>query len=182
MDQYYDQMFSIPFFHIRVDKWDYKKNELMKLLEQSDLEKNIDHHTDYHKQVREEWKNSNIKVISSILEDELISFSKYFSFSSIAIKSSWFEVSKKYEFHGAHSHGSTGYVAVCYLQYNIEEHKPLVFISPFKNFINGFDLHYEPKNLNEGSIIFFPSSIMHQTRINNSNLDRIVVTLNLDVF
>lgn len=150
-------MFSVPILHLNVDNWDDKKTKLMELLEKSDLEKNIDHHTDYHKQVREEWKNSNTEKISSILTDELLFFSKYFSFSSIGIKSSWFEVSKKYEFHGAHSHGCTGYVAVCYLQYDAEKHKPLVFISPYKNFVTGFDLHYEPKNIKEGSIIFFPA-------------------------
>ena len=47
--------------------------------------------------------------------------------------------------------------------------------------MNGYDLHYEPKNVTEGSMLFFPASIMHQTRINDSDFDKVVVTLNLDV-
>lgn len=175
-------MFSIPILHLSVDNWDLKKNELMKILKQSNIEKKSDsHHTDYHFQLKNGWDISKFKDISRILEDEIKVFSKQFSFSSIEITSTWFEISKKYEYHSAHSHDSKGYVAVCYLQYDDKKHMPVTFIAPFKNFINGYDLHYDVEDIKEGSIIFFPASIIHQTKINQSNLDRIVVTLNMNV-
>ena len=182
MIKYHKNMFYIPIFHLSVDNWNIKKTNLMKILEESTIEKDSDDlHSSYYTEGEHGWNISKLKNISSILEDELKVFSQQFLFPSIQITSSWFEVAKKYECHGAHSHDSKGYVAVCYLQYDNTKHKPVTFIAPFKDFVTGCDLKYEVEDVEEGSIIFFPASIIHETKVNESNLDRIVVTLNMNV-
>ena len=51
-------------------------------------------------------------------------------------------------------------------------------MSPFPNFLTGLQLTYTPE-VDEGSIIFFPSYISHFTEPNLSDENRLIVSFNL---
>ena len=63
--------------------------------------------------------------------------------------------------HSVYNHGQLGYSAACYVTYNPEKHTPTQFIAPFCHPINGDILQYEPPDIEEGDLIFFPSYLLH---------------------
>ena len=181
-DDYLISMFHVPLLHLQVRNWNIKKLQLMEILNGVELKiaDGDEVHTDFHHQFKNNWDRSRIDQLKHLFEEEFEAFCNHFSFSSYQIKGSWFEVAKKHDYHPAHNHHPLGYVAVCYVQYDENIHKPVYFISPFTNFTSGATLYHHPKNVKEGSILFFPASIIHETRPNKSDLERIVVTFNID--
>jgi hypothetical protein len=127
------------------------------------------------------YQQSNNDQLKHIFEEEFDIFCNHFSFSSYQIRNSWFEVAKKHDYHPAHNHYPLGYVGVCYIQYDENIHKPIRFLSPFNNFVNGSILYHDPKNVKEGSMLFFPASIIHETKPNKSDIERMVVSFNIRV-
>lgn len=179
-NDYAVNMFYVPLLHLQVRNWDIKKLQLMEILSGVELKvaDGDEIHTDFHNQ---SWDGSRIDQLKYLFEEEFGIFCDYFSFSSYQIKSSWFEVAKKHDYHPAHNHHPLGYVGVCYLQYDENVHKPICFLSPFTNFVSGETLYHNPKNVKEGSFLFFPSAIIHETKPNKSDKERIVVSFNIDV-
>jgi hypothetical protein len=176
MTDFGDYMFKIPLLHLQVRNWNVKKKNLLEIVNGSNLIVEQDNiKTDYHNQVGE----YNDKI-SEILKEEIEIFCNYFKFNHCKMLGSWFEIAELGNDHVIHNHGPIGYSSVCYVDYNKDVHTPTQFISPFHNFLDGSVLHYEPK-IEEGSIIFFPSAIMHYTKPNNSKIKRTILSFNLNV-
>jgi len=184
MTNYYRDMFQVPFLHLDVENWEDKKDIILSSFNINIHENDEDDEvsTDYFYKV--ETKNNvdiDNKFISTVLESEINNFSNYFNFSSCEILLTWFQKSIAGQQHIIHNHGSLGYSAVCYVEYDPKFHKPTTFVSPFNNFIDGTALIYEPEQIREGSIVFFPSSIHHYAPPNNTNIRRTILALNLKV-
>jgi hypothetical protein len=182
MNNFIDYMFKVPLLHLQVNNWDRKKEILFKMAKTSNLMMGelSKVKSDYHEQNGNNSMGKHNNKILEILEDEIEIFCNCFGFNSCAIKSSWFELADQGNYHGVHNHGSTGYSSVCYIDYNKDIHTPTQFVSPFHNFLTGELLEYEPK-VEEGSIIFFPSSIMHYTEPNTSKIERTILSFNIDI-
>jgi hypothetical protein len=172
---YVENMFYVPIAHVQVDDWENKKKKLIELYKQVEIENKDNVWTNY-------YKDSHIlnQSVSEILKDEIVEFHKFFGFIKSQISSSWFEKSLKNNSHRAHNHGSLGYSAVCFVEYDKTCHIPTNFVAPFLNFLDGMVLNYMPK-IDEGSLIFFPSSIVHNTFANQSEKERIILSFNLDI-
>jgi hypothetical protein len=82
--------------------------------------------------------------------------------------------------HGPHNHGMGGLAAVCFLNYDENEHTPTQFISPYQNTLNGYFLNHSEK-ISEGSMLIFPSNITHYTEPNQSKKSRIIFSMNVEV-
>jgi len=176
-----ENMFSVPLYHSKVENWSHIKHDILSL--HSSVESDIEFSNE--DPVFTNFYVDNkimIEKISTIFGNDIKKFLIEFGFSGCTINSSWFEKSTTGNYHHPHNHGSTGYSAVCFVSYNKKEHIPTHFISPFNNFINGNSLNYIPKEIEEGSIIFFPSSILHYTVPNKSIEERLVISFNLEVF
>lgn len=173
---YNDYMFYVPIYHYAVRDWENKKTSLMELYNRIDrnLERKDDDSviTNYHKD-----SLSMIESISEIFTDEINLFCGKVQ-SRFKLACAWFELTDKHAYHSMHNHGCTGYSSVCYIKYNSDEHKPTHFMSPFPNFLTGLQLTYTPE-VDEGSIIFFPSYISHFTEPNLSDENRLIVSFNL---
>jgi uncharacterized protein (TIGR02466 family) len=139
----------------------------------SDFDKFDEHHTNFR-------KNEKFNL-SDIFDDEINTFKNEFNLKEIKPKHFWFEKCLKKEYHSPHTHGLIGYSAVCYVDYDENEHSPINFLSPFHNFLNGEPSLYVPSNVTEGTIIFFPSTLLHWVSPNNSEKERLVVSFNLKV-
>lgn len=184
MTNYYRDMFQVPFLHLDVEDWDNKKNLIMSSFKMN-IHENDDGDevsTDYFYKVKTK-NNVDIdnKFISDVLGEEIDKFSNYFNFNEWEIWLTWFQKSVAGQQHIIHNHGSSGYSAVCYVEYDPKFHKPTTFVSPFNNFIDGTALIYEPEQIREGSIVFFPSSIHHYAPPNNTDVRRTILALNLKV-
>ena len=96
------------------------------------------------------------------------------------VKQPWFEVAKKGDFHGPHTHGPIGMSAVCYVEFNKYEHTPTIFAPPFTDIFNSLTPTYAP-DADEGTLVVFPASLLHWTERNASEQRRVAVSFNVDM-
>jgi len=175
MNDYRDDMFVIPLFHVEVRDWKNKKEQLKDICNRCNLRDKDYIKTDFYDQ-----KEIYVKDILYILNEELNIFANHFNFKNFNMRNAWFEDANKQNFHGVHNHGSHGYSAVCYIDYDYNEHTATHFISPFNSFLDGTTLYHAP-NVNEGSLIFFPAVVNHYTLPNESEKERLILSFNLNV-
>lgn len=176
MEDYYENMFYVPLVHIKVKNWKNKKEQILNLYQKTTLEQDGDDQkvfTDFHIDAF-----SFNKVVQELFDDELNILLDKLDIKTKNITASWFETSKVGNYHPLHTHGCYGYSAVCYIEYDKEVHEPTIFVAPFLNFWDGNVLDYNPK-VDEGSIIFFPSSIVHYTKPNYSEKQRTILSFNI---
>ena len=170
-------MFQIPLVHLKVQNWVTKQKELLSLFDSVKPHIGFDNtlYTDFWNESRPDYSSK----ISSIFDDEIKEASKLLLYN-IKIKSAWFQVTKKNNFHVPHNHGPKGFSSVCYIKYNKEAHSSITFISPYNDLVAGHELFYSPE-ISEGDILFFPSALIHFTEPNIDKGKRIVVSFNFDV-
>ena len=179
INDYCEYMFKVPLLHLSVRNWDEKKQILLEMSKDTEMD-NDNVKSDYHLQKNTSSQGKHNSKIEELLKEEINLFCGHFGFVYYKVVMSWFEQASVGNYHGVHNHGSVGYSSVCYIDYDSTVHTPTLFISPFNNFITGSSLHFAPP-VDEGSIIFFPSAILHHTEPNKSNQQRTIVSFNIDV-
>ncbi|NBW15932.1 MAG: hypothetical protein EBR82_48905 [Caulobacteraceae bacterium] len=169
-------MFEVPIINLKIDNWQHKKEKLIEVLRlvNSTINQQGTIYTDYFS---DQQQYSYIKNIEDIFSDEISTICTLLK-QPMYVNNCWFEVAKLNNYHGIHNHGSVGYSAVCYMQYKKELHSSIRLVSPFYNFLTGDCIDYSPE-ISEGSLICFPSAVLHYTEPNLSDVDRIVVSFNL---
>lgn len=176
MGNYFEE-FTIPYFQTKVNDWEQKKLMLtnLYLIYKSNM-------TDFNDQQINDYKKSNKyqHQVESILMDDIINAGKSMNieFTHIRVNNSWFQRYKQFQYHSIHNHGIGGFSSVCFIEYDKDEHKPTTFISPFNNWIDNSLIEFTPKNIEEGSIVFFPSNIVHYVEPNKSLKDRLILSFN----
>jgi hypothetical protein len=181
-------IFSIPFFTIsKLSNWQEKKNSMLKLFEeyQDKVVKRGSVLTSYVDEEDNFSYKEFIEKISKILNEELhliyeIFGSEKYPYKKANILDAWFQEQKQHMYHGPHNHGMGGLAAVCFLNYDENEHTPTQFISPYQNTLNGYFLNHSEK-ISEGSMLIFPSNITHYTEPNQSKKSRIIFSMNVEV-
>jgi len=183
MNDYMIDMFRSPILHLQIRNWEEKKSKLSKLMNSATLEyrnsvkTTFEYFVDGDNKHNEENLN---KKVSEILSDEINAVLNSFQLSQGEVIQSWFQVEEEGMYHGVHNHGY-GVSSVCYLEFNPEVHTPLILISPSNNLIDGSSEQYCPQNVNEGSIVFFPSVLNHYTIPNQTNIPRKILAFNLRI-
>lgn len=178
----YQHIFSVPFFHFKVENWIEKKKQLLNVwnsIKEECLEdRNLLISYGYG---NENCADSINNIIHSIFNEEIKNFLSHLNYDNYEFLNGWFQCASKCGFHGVHNHGPLGYSSVCFVNYDENEHTPTTFVAPFFDFIMGDTILYQPNNITEGSIIFFPSIINHFTEPNFSNIERLIVSFNLAI-
>ena len=171
---HYTEIFKIPFYTIQIDNWSAKKQKLLDLCNASKFTADslTTAYTDYYKE-----HNYSVEVVE-ILYDELNKFSDEIQ-SPCRISNVWFQKYTKGCFHSPHDHGSLGFSSVCFVEYDENQHSPPRFICPFKSLL-GEHMEYTPENIIEGSMIFFPSMLLHYVLPTTSTKTRTVMSMNIN--
>jgi hypothetical protein len=170
MQDYSTSMFDIPLTHYVVRDWEMKKEQLLSLLKNSIIDSYDNFKTSFNSQEKDSLYKFN-ESFNNIFNEEIELFLDQFGFNDYQITKSWFEVEEQNMYRGINNHGY-GVSAMCYIQFDDTEHNTIEFLSPFNNFLNGTTQIYTPE-LNEGSLIFFPSSINYYTSPNKSKKEKI---------
>ena len=170
-------LFHIPLVKFSIENWQDKKKELIGLREKY-KELFGRHQTDHTDTNYHQDPHIIIEPITEILSEELSLFLSTMSLESCSIKEAWYEQASQNDFHEVHSHGPKGYSSVCYIKFDKKEHTATKFLCPFENFLTGSCITAEV-SVDEGDIIFFPSSLLHYTNPNKSNKERLVLSFNL---
>lgn len=159
--------FSVPIFKYKVQNWNIKKKQLLNLFN------NLEH------KVISNVITSSIDIKTNILLEEVKIFEKEIGINFYSTEV-WFQ---KYDIsmnQAVHTHGSTGFSSVCFIEYNKNKHKSTTFVSPFGDYITGELVRYEPE-VEEGDIIFFPSNLLHYVPTNLSKEIRTIISFNLRI-
>ena len=79
-----------------------------------------------------------------------------------------------------HQHGSIGWSAIIYLEFDPNVHEGTLFYSPsgIYNPWNG-SLALKCPKINEGDMIIFPCNILHKSLKNTSNKRRTIISFNM---
>ena len=181
-------LFYVPFCHIQTNDWEYKKEQLLNILNEDNLlnigsnGKSDTIRSDFGYQANNPNKaGMHNRKLLKIFEQEIGEFRQALGIGECKIRNSWFERGVQSEYHTIHNHGPVGYSVVCYVEYDETVHTPTIFYGPFLNFINGDMNVTKPQEVTEGDIIFFPSAIPHATQPSNSDIPRTIVSFNLDI-
>ena len=173
----YLKKFAIPFWKGKICNWESKKEQIWTIFER--FKKNMvdgDQLTDY---------DSNRQyhlLLEGILMDDLIKIKKEFGYENkqFRINSACFHLYNKKHTHYVHNHGFGGFSSVLYLKYNPDLHQPTFFVAPFFNNMDGNVIEYEPDEVEEGTLIVFPTTLPHYVPVNTSEESRIILSMNMN--
>ena len=90
----------------------------------------------------------------------------------------WYQKYYKNISHGTHVHGAIGWSSVIYVEYDPNLHPPTRFYSPFRDIWSGDCTTFE-EQVDEGDMVIFPSTIMHEAPPNMSDVRRTIISYNL---
>ena len=162
-------VFEVPIYKYSIKNWEENKKKLMDVLP-------TEGYTDF-------FKNKNaglpeyVETLGEVIMEAMQDFSNFYP-CPVMIASAWCERSKKYDAHGPHNHGATGFSAVLYVEYDQFEHEATRFYSPFSDAATGDLLEYQPV-VKEGDLMVFPSYLIHEGPMNKSDKERIIVSFNI---
>tara|TARA_B100000242_G_C42875088_1_gene406040 strand:+ start:163 stop:669 length:507 start_codon:yes stop_codon:yes gene_type:complete len=165
-------MLTIPFYHYKVSNWKEKKEQLLDFVSNLSFKyfnKPADLYTTYGDQT------SSIPL--KILEDDILKFTTEVKYSGEINAEIWFQKYYENQFHSPHNHGAIGYSSVLYINFDKRMHDGTRFLAPF-NDPDGNHVEFAP-DVDEGSLIFFPSYLYHFTVPNKSDSIRIIMSMNI---
>ena len=168
-------MFEINYFQQKIKDWEKKKVKLLSLMGERNLNYVGSNYTTYNP-IDEDIKLENeIKIIFS---EELNDLKYQIGFENYKIDYVWFQEELNNMHHPVHNHGY-GISCICYLDFDPSCHYPTVFLSPYIDPISGLYEKYIPDDVESGTIIFFPSTLLHYTLPNTSQKSRKILSFNL---
>lgn len=198
-------MFSVPLVHIEIKDWNNKKQQLLNLYNTVYCNNYVkgncfDVKTDYHynTETSSNYSPQIHNILSqeiSLAQDILLHPNDFYNFDLdnpyeggcngeyfFRLENSWFESSLKGSRHEVHNHGPVGYSCVVFIEYDKEEHSPTRFLNPYFSSFFGNNCDFCPDHLvKEGSLIIFPSPVLHFTHPNTSDKIRLILSWNMTV-
>ena len=173
-------MFTVPLFAYGVPDWKTKKRRIQSALpeaSEANLSPSKDSYTDFFS-TRGGSLPTYADVVTRSVSECLDGFRAWIG-DDLAIDSMWFETSLRGNYHAAHNHGSLGYSAVLFVDYDPAVHRPTRFLAPFHNFHTGGLMEHVPDDVDEGTLLIFPAAVIHDTQINQSDTPRTIVSFNM---
>jgi len=170
-------LFEIPSFKYSIPDWEEKKAKLTKMLDSVEYEWHMCSTDFYLSNGRppyfDEWY--------SILEEDLNNVLPNLGLPYYP-KEMWHLWSQEYrgnEYHGPHNHGTAVLSAVLYLDLAPMEHGGTTFYSPFADFLG--TVSDVTVQVDEGDIVFFPGTLLHEARPTLSEKMRKIIAFNIPI-
>tara|TARA_B100001250_G_C19762252_1_gene773029 strand:+ start:137 stop:748 length:612 start_codon:yes stop_codon:yes gene_type:complete len=174
-------MFEVPIIHYEIANWELNKKKILDALpEETEDQCNPDDHglyTDFFANAGRDVKELPPygQTIISVIKPYIADFS---SERRVEFTDMWYQKYYKGVQHQVHTHGHSGWSCVMYVEFDPEVHEPTQFYSPFKNPWNGNLETFQPP-VQEGDMVIFPSTIMHEAPANRSDKRRTIVSYNI---
>ena len=165
-------MLTIPFYHYKVNNWKEKKEKLLDFVSNLSF-KYFDNIADLYTTYGDQTSSKALKI----LEDDIVKFTSEIKYSGEMVAEIWFQKYYENQFHSPHNHGAIGYSSVLYINFDKKIHDGTRFLAPF-NDPDGKHIEFAP-DVDEGSLIFFPSYLNHYTLPNKSDTIRVIMSMNL---
>lgn len=159
-------LFTVPIWRLKVDKFKDKKLKLQKLFSKFKEEENIYAKFETNKILtRTLTPNTVIGEFAEIIQDELHEFQQTLK-KDFSINDVWSVSYAENAHHPIHSHGSTGLSGILYLDLPID--------SPYTTYVQSWNdaesdcTIYNNLNVLEGDITIVPSYVLHYSSPNKS--------------
>jgi quercetin dioxygenase-like cupin family protein len=162
-------LFQIPVYQYSVLAWAEKKKRLVSLLNDEKFK-----YHDTFLSDRSQNSNEYLKDFVDIIQSELENFRLDLGLDTIFVTDVWTVKYKTGDFHAPHTHSSSGYSGVLYLDYDQEEHSGTCFVNSITNPITDLTDGARPQ-VREGDILLTPSNVLHFTYPNKSTKDRTIM-------
>lgn len=175
--EHYVKDWTIPFYHTHLSNWDYKKSALLKIWEHNSKENMVleDQFTDYDND--RQYQNLIKNVLSRDIGNGIRALNLGQTFS---VNNAWFQIYDNNHYHPPHNHGFGHLSMIVFIEYDDNCHEPTTFLSPFLSLKDGQIMEYIPEEISEGSMILFPSGLMHYVPVNQTNTKRMILSANID--
>jgi len=168
-----DNLFSLTLLSFQVDNWEEKKKNILDMSNSFEWVESITTNYDPH--------GGDLMNVQNIFIDEIKQIEETVE-KKLKVAGSWVEKAEKGMYHRLHNHGQLGLSAICYMEFDNTEHKPVVFVSPWKDVFKGNIVLAESNDIKEGTLLIFPSFLEHFTDPNQSDKVRTSLSFNLETF
>ncbi len=168
-------MFQTLVYQYAVDDWEKKKHSLQSLIDHEKFHDNGSFETD-----RKDNNNSYRNQFVEVIQPQLSMFQQELDIKELIISNVWTVKYKTGDFHPAHTHSSSGYSGILYLEYDENEHTGTYFVDPITDPITDLT-NYSLPNVHEGAIVIVPSNILHFTYPNKSKKIRIIIGFDMTI-
>lgn len=158
------------------EDWSNKKKFINKWLDNAVFEKD---EMQTFSSDRNTNQNRYLEEFGSLFKNELNSFANELG-RQIKLKNLWMVKYEKEDWHPPHTHGSTGYSGIIFVEYDENEHTPPYFIDPINDRFTDRTNYIIP-NVYEGDIVLMRSNVLHFTYPNKSQKNRIILGFDVDV-
>lgn len=170
---------TTPIFKIKVHDWKQVKENILSIVDwdQEDCWMN-NRFSDYTKNLKRANKCPEYEgIFVNELFHEINTFSKHIG-KNLKVVNLWAQRCLKGSIMMAHNHGVHGITAILYTEYDKKKHNTTKFIPPVDDWRSQ---HTQPAEIDveEGDMLFFPSTLVHYTEPNTSNKPRTLFSLNL---
>jgi stress-induced morphogen len=177
---HYIKDWVIPFYHVKLGDWERKKNALLKIWEHNSKDNMIS--GDLHDQSTDYGNYNNYhSLIENVLYEDITDGLHALNLGeTITVDTAWFQIYDNSRYHPPHNHGLGHLSLVVFIEFD-EDHLPTTFIAPFISLRDGNVMEYIPKGVTEGSMVLFPSGIMHYAPVNQIESKRMILAANLTI-
>ena len=174
-------MFSVPIIHYPIANWAENKKKILDALpaenetDQDPQDSGL--FTDFFSNSAAESHEmpDYAETIISVIKPYLAEFTDQ---RRVEFSDMWYQKYYKGVAHGVHNHGHSGWSSVIYVEYDPNLHPPTRFYSPFRDIWSGDCTTFE-EQVDEGDMVIFPSTIMHEAPPNMSDVRRTIISYNL---
>ena len=162
-------MFENLVYQYGIIDWEEKKNKILKFINNSNFERQQSFDTD-----RNTSNNSYLSAFLEIFKEDVDNFRMELKVSSLKITNVWAVKYHQGDFHPPHTHSSTGYSGIIYVDYDEDVHTGTYFVNSITDPITDLTMYSVPP-AHEGALVIAPSNILHFTYPNTSNNIRSVI-------
>jgi hypothetical protein len=156
-------------YQYSIINWENKKTKILKFINESNFQRERSFDTD-----RNTSNNLYLSAFSEIFEQEINNFKTELEVPNLRITNVWSVKYHQGDFHPPHTHSSTGYSGIIYLDYDEDVHTGTYFVNSVTDPITDLTMYSVPP-AHEGALVIAPSNVLHFTYPNTSNVIRSVI-------
>ena len=170
-------MFVIPSYKALIENWKEKQSQLLQLCDNIEFDNFKSEATTSFYKKDENVKHNVTEGVVNILKRDIQKFGREFDLRNLSVDYAWFQKYNDGQFHVPHNHGSRGWSCIVYVKFDPTVHSATQFIAPF-NGLTGDTIVRKPE-VTEGTILFFPSMLLHFVSPTDTDKTRIILSFNL---
>ena len=168
-------LFEFPFFKYQLEDWDFKKKGLLARIKKQEFYRTP---LQFYETDRLTNNKTYVRYLEQFLTPVLGQFCEEAKITC-SLTDAWCVKYQKGDYQLVHNHRGWGFSAIMFVEYDPKVHKPPGFVAPWQNPRNDTTEIQYPKDVEEGTIIIFPSYGLHFVEPNPSRKQRTVVSFDL---